>query len=80
MAVKQIPTRPYFSRSQFTTVVVNGLERDVYMAGHSRPVFRISQRWGKGAGWWVMLPNRDHYLKGRHKSITKAIMAGAEKL
>lgn len=78
MAVKQIPRRAPFSRSQFTTVVVNGLERDVYMAGHNRPVFRITQPWGKGAGWRVQLHNRDHLVKGRHKSITKAVMAGAE--
>jgi len=50
------------------------------MAGHTRPVFRISQRWGKGAGWWVMLPNHTYAEKRRFTSITKAIMAGAEKI
>lgn len=48
------------------------------MVGHNRPVFRITQPWGKGAGWRVQLHNRDHLVKGRHKSITRAIMAGAE--
>jgi len=79
LAVKSTPRRAAFSRCQFTTQKVNGLERDVYLAGRVRPVFRISQRWGHGAGWWVRLPNEEH-MPTRYNSINSAIMAGSERL